>query len=130
MLAMISGVLSSASLLLSAVLVHRYERLEADDACANDVYEHLEAVHSSRYDFQFLALSFALPSALQLWALFFLGVNAIVVLDDVFGPRWAIACGASVTLVLLCFLRISSQTSWNIAVPNMLRRKKDEDAMV
>ncbi|KAF9031141.1 hypothetical protein BDP27DRAFT_1409897 [Rhodocollybia butyracea] len=68
MLAVASASLSFASLFTSAILVHRYERLESDDACANDVHEHLIAIHSEKYDFQFVALSWALPSALQLWA--------------------------------------------------------------
>ncbi|KIK68523.1 hypothetical protein GYMLUDRAFT_92048 [Collybiopsis luxurians FD-317 M1] len=128
-LAIASASLSFSSLFISAILVHRYERLESDDACAHDVYEHLEAIHSSRFNFQFLAFSYALPSALQLWALVLLGLNSVVALDSLFGPRYAIACGLSIAAILLWFLRITSPSSWNL-IPHVLRREKVERDMV
>ncbi|KAF9078746.1 hypothetical protein BDP27DRAFT_1441137 [Rhodocollybia butyracea] len=128
MLAVASASLSFASLFTSAILVHRYERLESDDACANDVHEHLIAIHSEKYDFQFVALSWALPSALQLWALGLVALNAVVALCQIFGVRWAAYCGLSVIILLVWLLRTTDQTSWNVS--SWLRREKAEQAMV
>jgi hypothetical protein len=144
-LAIASASLSFASLFTSAILIHRYERLESDDACALDVvsqfcwppqtfltnplqHEHLLAIHSEKYDFQFVALSWALPSALQLWALGFMALNAIVALAQIFGARWAACSGLSVIILLVWFLRVTDQTSGNIT--SWLRREKVEHDMV
>jgi len=126
LLAIASASLSCGSLVISAILIHRYERLESDDASANDVHEHLDAIHSSRYDFQLVALSYALPSALQLWALGFLVLNAMVAIARVFGTRWAVGCGLSVLALSIWFFRITSQTSWNL-VPQLRREKTEHD---
>ncbi|KAJ3736665.1 hypothetical protein DFJ43DRAFT_1050094 [Lentinula guzmanii] len=129
LLAVVSASLTFTSLLTSLILVHRYDRLESDDACAHDVHEHLTALHSSKYNFQFIALSYALPNALQLWALVFLALNALVVLRDVVGTCCAFGCGLFVAVVLFWFLRITSERSWNL-IPQALRRDKSEHDMV
>ncbi|KAJ4490176.1 hypothetical protein J3R30DRAFT_3419735 [Lentinula aciculospora] len=109
------------------ILVHRYDRLESDDVCAHDVHEHLTALHSSKYDFQLVALSYALPSGLQLWSLIFLALNTMVMLSRIVGTFYAVGCGLSAALALVWFLRITSRTSWNLNTQTFKSDKAEND---
>ncbi|KAJ3935810.1 MAG: hypothetical protein NXY57DRAFT_957825 [Lentinula lateritia] len=128
LLAIASASFACTSLFTSVVLVHRYDRLETDDACAHDVHEHLTALYSTKYGFQFVALSYAIPSALQLWALVFLALNAMVVLSSMVGTCCAVGSGLFVAVVLIWFLQTTSESSLNF-IPQALRREKLEHDM-
>ncbi|KAJ3758809.1 hypothetical protein EV360DRAFT_82715 [Lentinula raphanica] len=131
LLVIASASLAVTSLFTSLILLYRYDRLESDDACAYDVYEHLSALQSTKYDFQFVALSFALPNALQIWALIFLALNSLLVLSNFVGIFCAASCGLFVALVLFSLLRITSERSWDVLrLPQAFRRGKMEHDLV
>ncbi|KAJ3766076.1 hypothetical protein FB446DRAFT_417049 [Lentinula raphanica] len=131
LLVIASASLAATSLFTSLILLYRYDRLESDDACAYDVYEHLSALQSTKYNFQFVALSFALPNALQIWALIFLALNSLLVLSNFVGIFCAASCGLFVALVLFSLLRITSERSWDgLRLPQAFRREKMEHDLV
>ncbi|KAF9530153.1 hypothetical protein CPB83DRAFT_851068 [Crepidotus variabilis] len=82
-LASISGLTSSLSILVAILLLHRHEELGKSDA--SSAHEYLTSVKSSTFGFQGIAFAFSLPKALSIlsflalfsqWA--FLGYNLVV----------------------------------------------------
>ncbi|KAF7364603.1 hypothetical protein MVEN_00329500 [Mycena venus] len=105
-LAAASASLFVASFFGSTVLIHRYAPLQG--ICAAEAMDYLEAIQSPTFKFQFVALAFALPHALNLWGTLVLFVNCIFMLATCFGTDFA--AGMSV-VAILAFLLFQWTTS-------------------
>jgi len=79
-LAICSGVSSSLSILTAVLLIHRHEDL--DKAGASPAHDYLDAVHSPKHKFQFVALAYSLPKALLFWSIIALFSQWIVLLSQ------------------------------------------------
>ncbi|KAK7039523.1 hypothetical protein R3P38DRAFT_481108 [Favolaschia claudopus] len=129
-LAVASASLFVVSLLASTLLIHRFTPLQKFDAVQGMQY--LEAIQSPTFKFQFVALMFALPHALNLWGSLALSANCIFMLATSLGAGFAVGIFA---VALLGFLMFQWTTSPNFnasldRIHGKLRAKftKNQDA--
>ncbi|KAJ7664313.1 hypothetical protein B0H17DRAFT_1091939 [Mycena rosella] len=106
-LAVASASLFGASLLGSTILIHRYEPLQ--EFCATQAMVYLETIQSPTFKFQFVALMFALPRALQLWGMLVLFANCIFMLAIYFGTGFAAGISVIAFLAILAFQWTTSE---------------------
>ncbi|KAG7095379.1 hypothetical protein E1B28_006136 [Marasmius oreades] len=104
-----SAVLLVASILSSALLRHRYNSLE--DASAGDIYTHLHAMRSEKYDFHFVALIYSLPTAFQLWGLLLFCTNVILILSVYVGMYWVVGATVFISALALSLNRTTITSS-------------------
>uniref|UniRef100_A0A0W0FRH9 WW domain-containing protein n=1 Tax=Moniliophthora roreri TaxID=221103 RepID=A0A0W0FRH9_MONRR len=131
-LAVGSSALLVASILSSAILAHRYKPLQG--ITASEAFTHLDAVHSEKYGFQFVAMAYALPTTFHLWGLGLLSANALCVLAAYIALCPTIAfCIVAVALVI-SLARLTSETQ--MSMPSIRsfsffsRRRRTEDEVV
>jgi len=105
-LAVASASLFVASLLASTLLLNRYVPLQG--VTAAQAMDYLEAIQSSTFKFQFVALMFALPHALNLWGTLVLFANCVFMLSAHFG---AVFAGGISAVALLAFVAFQWTTS-------------------
>ncbi|KAJ7120005.1 hypothetical protein C8R46DRAFT_127852 [Mycena filopes] len=98
-LAPVPAGLLAAALGSALFLDHRYRPMKAF-SCTPAV-EYLESVHSPKFRFQFLALSFALPRALQLWGFVLILINYLLVVKEHLGLNATLASLGFTTLLVL-----------------------------
>ncbi|KAJ7078323.1 hypothetical protein B0H15DRAFT_1001402, partial [Mycena belliarum] len=91
----ISVTLFGSALASSIILSHKYEPMQG--LSATDAMYYLDAIQSSAFKFQPLALAFSLPKALQLWGFLVLLANYVLVV----GTRFGFGAGLAVTGVAL-----------------------------
>ncbi|KAJ7691973.1 hypothetical protein B0H17DRAFT_1330943 [Mycena rosella] len=104
--AVISAALSAASFVAAKILIHCYTPLQRMPA--RDAQDYLQSIQSPTFKFQFVALVFALPRALQFWGLLALLCNCALMFTRHFGHVAAIAVAAVSALVVLVFLWTTS----------------------
>ncbi|KAJ7862478.1 hypothetical protein B0H14DRAFT_2505724 [Mycena olivaceomarginata] len=96
-----------ASLLGSTLLIHRYTPLQGISAV--EAMDYLEAIQSPTFKFQFVALTFALPHALNLWGTLVMFVNCIFMLATRFGTGFAAGISVVAVLAFLLFQWTTSE---------------------
>ncbi|KAJ7910995.1 hypothetical protein B0H13DRAFT_2191949 [Mycena leptocephala] len=106
-LAVASASLFVASLLGSTLLIHRYAPLQGISAA--EAMDYLEAIQSPTFKFQFVALTFALPHALNLWGTLVMFVNCIFLLATRFGTGFATGISVVAVLAFLIFQWTTSE---------------------
>ncbi|KAJ7798955.1 hypothetical protein B0H14DRAFT_2904551 [Mycena olivaceomarginata] len=106
-LAVASASLFVASLLGSTLLIHRYAPLQGISAA--EAMDYLEAIQSPTFKFQFVALTFALPHALNLWGTLVMFVNCIFLLATRFGTGFATGISVVAVLAFLLFQWTTSE---------------------
>ncbi|KAJ7645190.1 hypothetical protein DFH06DRAFT_1096919 [Mycena polygramma] len=104
---------ASAALYISALgasilLDHVYVSMEG--LGADDARDYLESIQSPVFKFQFVAFTFSLPKALQLWGSLILLGNCLYVVFNYFGWRAAVGLAALAALVILMLHGITSAT--------------------
>ncbi|KAJ7607872.1 hypothetical protein FB45DRAFT_1067628 [Roridomyces roridus] len=95
--ATISAGLLVSSFLTAKILLHRYDSLK--DLNAVQAYEYLNNTCSPAYKFQLVALTLALPEALQIWGLLAFLANLGIIFSGYFGMVVTLAVGAVVGLL-------------------------------
>ncbi|KAK7435505.1 hypothetical protein VKT23_019627 [Stygiomarasmius scandens] len=123
-LAITSAALLSASFLSSTLLSHRYDRFSNVEA--SEAYDHLEAIHSEHFGFEFIAFLYSLPKAFQLWGLLGLIANLFIMFGMYFGQCYALGAAIGSSLLLLWAQRLTSErtrfsfggTSWRLRLFN------------
>ncbi|KAJ7037864.1 hypothetical protein C8F04DRAFT_1090440 [Mycena alexandri] len=100
-LAVASASLFVASLLASMLLVHRFDPLQG--ICVTDAMDYLESIQSPTFKFQFVALVYSLPHALNLWGILVFFVNCIYMLAMHFGTKFAVGISVIALLGVLVF---------------------------
>ncbi|KAJ6473316.1 hypothetical protein DFH09DRAFT_1057753 [Mycena vulgaris] len=126
MLVVASASLFGASLLGSTILIHRYERLQG--ICAVQAMDYLESIQSPTFKFQFVALIFALPRALQLWGMLVFFANCIFMLATYFGTGFATGIFVMAFLAVL-LLQWTTSEGFNMSLARIqakFSRKQDE----
>ncbi|KAJ7231978.1 hypothetical protein C8J57DRAFT_1384368 [Mycena rebaudengoi] len=112
-LAAASASLFGASLLVSILLIHRYEPLVGIDATRATCY--LESIQSRTFKFQFVALVFALPHILQLWGTLVFFANCIFMLANSFGTVFAAGFSVLAFVTVLVFQWTTSDSfNWSL----------------
>ncbi|KAF7334018.1 hypothetical protein MVEN_02307000 [Mycena venus] len=106
-LAVASASLFVSSLLGSTLMIHRYAPLQG--ISATEAMDYLEAIQSPTFKFQFVALTFALPHALNLWGTFVMFVNCIFMLATRFGTGFAAGISVVAVLAFLLFQWTTSE---------------------
>ncbi|KAJ7240437.1 hypothetical protein C8J57DRAFT_1370797 [Mycena rebaudengoi] len=111
--AVASASLFGASLLGSTLLVHRYEPLVGIDATR--AMDYLDSIQSPTFKFQFVALVFALPRALQLWGTLVFFANCIFMLAHYFGTVFAAGFSVVAFVAVLVFQWTTSERfNWSL----------------
>ncbi|KAJ6621527.1 hypothetical protein B0H10DRAFT_2350268, partial [Mycena sp. CBHHK59/15] len=100
-LAVASGSLFGGSFLLSTFLMHRYEPLQ--QMTADEAMDYLETIQSPTFKFQFVALVFALPHALNLWGLLVLLLNCVFMFARYFGSGPLVGLSVASLITILIF---------------------------
>ncbi|KAJ7713702.1 hypothetical protein B0H16DRAFT_1667299 [Mycena metata] len=100
-LAVTSASLFVASLLLSMLLVHRFDPLQG--ICVTDAMDYLESIQSPTFKFQFVALVYSLPQALNLWGILVFFMNCVYMLATQFGTKFAVWISVIALLGVLVF---------------------------
>ncbi|KAK0449709.1 uncharacterized protein EV420DRAFT_1750506 [Desarmillaria tabescens] len=103
----------SASLIASMLLIHRHRELEK--ASANQASQYLESVHSTKNQFQLVALMYSLPTSLHFWGLGALVANCIIIVSRLFGLISGVIVSIVLLLALLAFEIITTEkevSSW------------------
>ncbi|KAK7026852.1 hypothetical protein VNI00_015394 [Paramarasmius palmivorus] len=131
-LAIASLAFFSASILSSTILVHRYKALQ--NITASEAFAHLSTVHSEEYDFQILAVAYALPTTFHLWGLGLLAANGLCVLAAYAGLYCAIGLSVVALGLVVSLARLTSETE--TPVPSVTsfrslfsRRPREESAV-
>ncbi|KAJ7780062.1 hypothetical protein DFH07DRAFT_936033 [Mycena maculata] len=106
-LAGLSAVLFGASFATAKTLIHCYGPLESSSAVEANGY--LTEIYSPNFKFQFVALAFALPSALQIWGLLVVLVNFGILFAHHFGHVPLIVASAASGFDRTLRLRIRSR---------------------
>ncbi|KAJ7032360.1 hypothetical protein C8F04DRAFT_657661 [Mycena alexandri] len=114
MLGPTSAVFLGTALGCSVFLDHKYRPMER--LACTEALNYLERIHSPRYGFKFVAFSFSLPRALQLWGSVLLLINNLSVVDEYLGRRTALGFIIFSLLVILALCGPTSgrfSVSWN-----------------
>ncbi|KAJ7131764.1 hypothetical protein C8R43DRAFT_1133699 [Mycena crocata] len=112
-LAVASASFLSASLLGSTLLMHRYEPLK--DVVSAQAVAYLESIQSPTFEFQVVALVFALPHALHLWGMLAFFANCIFMMATYFGIVYAASMSVVAFLAVLLFQWTTSE-GFNISL--------------
>ncbi|KAJ6473544.1 hypothetical protein C8R47DRAFT_987233, partial [Mycena vitilis] len=122
-LAVASASLFVASLLGSTLLIHRFEPLKG--ICAAQAMDYLEAIQSPKFKFQFVALIFSLPHALNLWGTIVFFVNCIFMLATQFGTVFAAGISIVALLAVLVFQWTTSER-FNLSLASIEAKIHDQ----
>ncbi|KAJ6504484.1 hypothetical protein DFH09DRAFT_1375353 [Mycena vulgaris] len=101
-----SAGLLGASFVMAKALLHRCTPLQ--NLTAGEASDYLESIHSKTFKFQFVALMFAFPRALQYWGLLGFLVNCGIIFIHHFGTIATIVLAATSGLLVLFFLWTTS----------------------
>jgi len=93
--------------------------------------DYLESIQSPIFKFQFVALVYALPQALNLWGMLVLFANCIFILATCFGAALAATASGVALLAVLVFQWTTSER-FNLSIArihNKLRCKLSQDVL-
>ncbi|KAJ7211366.1 hypothetical protein GGX14DRAFT_624528, partial [Mycena pura] len=124
-----SASLFGASLLGSTLLTYRYQPLQG--ISATQAMDYLESIQSPIFKFQFVALVYALPQALNLWGMLVLFANCVFILATCFGAALAATASGVALLAVLVFQWTTSER-FNLSIArihNKLRCKLSQDVL-
>ncbi|CAK5274682.1 unnamed protein product [Mycena citricolor] len=127
-LIVVSAVLFGASLLTSALLIHRFDQLEG--ISATEAMNYLESILSPTFHFQLVALMLALPQTLLGWGTLFFLARLLLVLLEVTGVWGAgsVLCGSCLGYLLFqktTSQRFNQQLSQLRARPDVIKKLPD-----
>ncbi|KAJ6560658.1 hypothetical protein B0H10DRAFT_1966896 [Mycena sp. CBHHK59/15] len=123
----VSATLFISALMSSILLEHIYEPME--DLSATDAMNYLERIQSPVFKFQFIALAFSIPKALQLWGYLMLLANCLLLVSNYFGLRVAVGFTGLLCLVILA-LYVTTSGTLHLSWGKCMRLFRREDATI
>ncbi|KAJ6608164.1 hypothetical protein B0H10DRAFT_1955627 [Mycena sp. CBHHK59/15] len=123
----VSATLFISALMSSILLEHIYEPME--DLSATDAMNYLERIQSPVFKFQFIALAFSIPKALQLWGYLMLLANCLLLVSNYFGLRVAVGFTGLLCLVILA-LYVTTSGMLHLSWGKCMRLFRREDATI